>query len=70
MYHGLGVSGVMLPCARSVSRQVRNWPVSWGHGIGNVKVQEVTSLKEHKNDNFFVSDFEFCTISLLVMFNY
>jgi hypothetical protein len=25
-------------------------------------------LKVHKNENFFGSDFEFCTISLLVMF--
>ncbi len=28
------------------------------------------SLKVHKNDNFFGSDFEFCTISLLVMLKY
>ncbi len=27
-------------------------------------------LKVHKNENFFGSYFEFCTISLLVMFNY
>ncbi len=27
-------------------------------------------LKVHKNDNFFGSDFEFCTISLLVMLKY
>jgi hypothetical protein len=28
------------------------------------------SLKVHKIENFFGSDFEFCTISLLVMFKY
>jgi hypothetical protein len=27
-------------------------------------------LKVHKNENFFGSDFEFCTISLLVMSKY
>ncbi len=27
-------------------------------------------LKVHKNDNFFGTDFEFCTVSLLVMLNY
>ncbi len=27
-------------------------------------------LKVHKNENFFGSDFEFCTISLLVMLKY
>jgi hypothetical protein len=27
-------------------------------------------LKVHKNENFFNSDFEFCTISLLVMLKY
>jgi hypothetical protein len=26
-------------------------------------------LKLHKNENFFGSDFEFCTISLLLMLN-
>jgi hypothetical protein len=29
-----------------------------------------TPLKVHKIENFFGSDFEFCTISLLVMFKY
>jgi hypothetical protein len=29
-----------------------------------------TALKVHKNENFFGSDFEFCTISLLVMLKY
>ncbi len=28
------------------------------------------SLKVHKNENFFGFDFEFCTISLLVMSKY
>jgi hypothetical protein len=28
------------------------------------------SLKVHKNENFFGSDFEFCTFSLLVMLKY
>jgi hypothetical protein len=28
------------------------------------------SLKVHKNENFFVSNFEFCSISLLVMLKY
>ncbi len=28
------------------------------------------SLKVHKNENFFGSDFEFCVISLLVMLKY
>ncbi len=27
----------------------------------------VTGLKVHKNENFFGFDFEFCTISMLVM---
>ncbi len=27
-------------------------------------------LKVHKNENFFGSDFEFCTISLLVMLKF
>ena len=27
-------------------------------------------LKVHKNENFFGSDFEFCTISLLLMLKY
>ncbi len=27
-------------------------------------------LKVHKNDNFFGSDFEFCTVSLLVIPKY
>jgi hypothetical protein len=29
-----------------------------------------TSLKVHKNENLFDYDFEFCTISLLVMLKY
>ncbi len=32
--------------------------------------QIMMALKVHKNENFFGSDFEFCTISLLVMFKY
>jgi hypothetical protein len=28
------------------------------------------ALKVHKNDNFFGFDFEFCTVSLLVMLKY
>ncbi len=28
------------------------------------------TLKVHRNENFFGSDFEFCTISLLVMLKY
>ncbi len=35
--------------------------------IGSLLVfQNLDSLKVHKNENFFGSDFEFCTISLLV----
>jgi hypothetical protein len=30
----------------------------------------VVDLKVHKNENFFGSDFEFCTISLLAMLKY
>ncbi len=30
----------------------------------------VERLKVHKNENFFGSDFEFCTISLLVLLKY
>ncbi len=30
----------------------------------------ISGLKVHKNENFFGSDFEFCTISLLVMLKY
>ncbi len=32
--------------------------------------QSPGTLKVHKNENFFGSDFEFCTISLLVMLKY
>jgi hypothetical protein len=30
----------------------------------------IEALKEHKNENVFGSDFELCTISLLVMLKY
>ncbi len=33
-------------------------------------VEEFVCLKVHKIENFFGSDFEFCTIPLLVMFKY
>jgi hypothetical protein len=32
--------------------------------------RDTIPLKVHKKDNFFGSDFEFCTISLLVMLKY
>ncbi len=32
--------------------------------------REPVPLKVHKNENFFGFDFEFCTISLLVMSKY
>jgi hypothetical protein len=31
---------------------------------------KLAALKVHKNENFFGFDFEFCTISLLVMSKY
>jgi hypothetical protein len=34
------------------------------------KVERKPTLKVHKNENFFGFDFEFCTISLLVMSKY
>ncbi len=33
-------------------------------------VSSAVPLKVHKNENFFGSDFKFCTISLLVMLKY
>jgi hypothetical protein len=36
--------------------------------LSNFKIQQY--LKVHKNENFFGFDFEFCTISLLVMSKY
>jgi hypothetical protein len=37
---------------------------------GKKKTDEAwAALKVHKNDNFFGFDFEFCTISMLVMHN-
>ncbi len=44
--------------------QDRRFP---GRGIGE---QHEPQLKVHKNENFFGFDFEFCTISLLVMSKY
>jgi hypothetical protein len=41
----------------------------WG-GFDHVGFINIEPLKVHKNENFFGSDFEFCTISLLVMFKY
>jgi hypothetical protein len=42
--------------------------------VGNEQDSDVIpiymSLKVHKNENFVCSDFEFCTISLLVMLKY
>ncbi len=42
--------------------------------IVSIKEQEETlhffTLNVHKNENFFGFDFEFCTISLLVMSKY
>ncbi len=35
-----------------------------------VNTYPYASLKVHKNENFFGFDFEFCTISLLVMSKY
>ena len=37
--------------------------------IQSLKSHGTISLKEHKNENFFGFDFEFCTISLLVIQN-
>jgi hypothetical protein len=36
----------------------------------NACASSIFSLKVHKNENFFGFDFEFCTISLLVMSKY
>jgi hypothetical protein len=36
----------------------------------NCLSMEVITLKVHKIENFFGSDFEFCVISLLVMLKY
>ncbi len=33
-------------------------------------VSKLVSLKVHKNENFFGFDFEFCTVSLIVMLKY
>ncbi len=63
---------------------VNSAPVEAGHGNveslalhpddvlhGNLAVlKKRGSLKVHKNENIFGSDFEFCTISLLVMLKY
>ncbi len=40
------------------------------HGHNEVKSLTLTRLKVHKKEIFFGSDFEFCTISLLVMLKY
>jgi hypothetical protein len=36
----------------------------------SLKSRDPVSLKVHKIENFFGSDFEFCVISLLVMLKY
>jgi hypothetical protein len=53
-------------------QEVNNWG---GRGTNTVRLhvssdgspEKNDSLKGHKNENFFGFDFEFCTISLLVM---
>ncbi len=40
------------------------------HALNIIKNVLSMRLKVYKNDNFFGSDFEFCTISLLVMLKY
>ncbi len=37
---------------------------------GPIQSPETVSFKVHKNENFFGSDFEFCTISWLIMQKY
>ncbi len=39
-------------------------------GLATLARQVGRQLKVHKSENFFGSDFEFCTISLLVMLKY
>ncbi len=34
---------------------------------GTRRIESISLLKVHKNENFFGFDFEFCPISLLVM---
>ncbi len=40
------------------------------HAFPGLELTIVLALKVHKNENFFGFDFEFCTISLLVMSKY
>ena len=40
------------------------------HQLASSRACICKRLKVHKIENFFGSDFEFCTISLLVMFKY
>jgi hypothetical protein len=42
---------------------------TWGMGPYAVLDYNL-NLKVHKNENFFGFDFEFCTVSLLVMLKY
>ncbi len=39
--------------------------------FGKIRIfRRLDRFKVHKNENFFGSDFEFCTISLLVIFKF
>ncbi len=44
--------------------------LKWGGGGSLMSAVSVTTLKVHKIENFFGSEFEFYTISLLVMLKY
>jgi hypothetical protein len=64
------------PCKRRHSLTYLQWAKptvsSVSQELKNIvpKMSEDHRLKVHKNENFFGFDFEFCTISLLVMSKY
>ncbi len=45
-------------------------PIQWYHALMLIQSGRTEPLKVHKNEKFFGFDFEFCTISLLVLSKY
>jgi hypothetical protein len=62
--------------AREIRHIIEVSTILFGDDVAEValrtpaQIDQRSRLKVHKNENFFGSDFEFCTISLLVMFKY
>ncbi len=56
---------------RGLGPNTMNGPLAWdSFNTLSTFTDTFYDLKVHKIENFFGSDFEFCTISLLVMFKY